>query len=97
MAEKYKALQLDVAMLYCYSEKSAGMELKHIESFIEACACPPVPQAAEALFISQQALRKRTACLRAVHVPRRWSGAAPVLSGEKSGSTVYRPEKRQKG
>ena len=39
------------------------MEFKHIEYFIEACAYPSMSQAAEALFISQQALSKCMAIL----------------------------------
>ena len=34
------------------------MEFKHIEYFIETCAYPSMSQAAEALFVSQQALSK---------------------------------------
>lgn len=41
------------------------MEFKHIEYFIEACAYPSMSQAAEALFISQQALSKCMANLEA--------------------------------
>lgn len=41
------------------------MEFKHIEYFIETCAYPSMSQAAEALFISQQALSKCMANLEA--------------------------------
>lgn len=41
------------------------MEFKHIEYFIESCAYPSMSQAAEALFISQQALSKCMANLEA--------------------------------
>ena len=41
------------------------MEFKHIEYFIETCAYPSISQAAEALFITQQALSKCMANLEA--------------------------------